>query len=193
MKKVEPIMFRKGKHIHLCVVLKAYLPRITKWINDPEVTQYLAAYMPQYERNEEQWLERIAEHKDTDQVFALVTVSGEAIGIMGLHHINLKDGTATTGALIGEKRFWGKGYGSEAKMLLLDYAFNALNLRKICSSALAYNGRSVRYSKKCGYEEEGIRKAQFFKNGAYHDEILLAVFREKWLPHWKRFQKTGIV
>ena len=167
MKKTKPIIFRKGKRVHLCIVLKTYLPHITKWINDPEVTYYLGTHMPQYERNEEQWLERISDNKDTDQVFAIVTASGEFIGLMGLHKINLKDGTATTGALIGEKRFWGKGYGSEAKMLLLDYAFNALNLRKVCSSALAFNGRSVRYSKKCGYEEEGVRKKQFFKNARH--------------------------
>ncbi len=190
MKKIEPVIFRRGQKVHLCIVLKAYLPLITKWINDPEVTRYLGSYMPQYERNEEQWLERLAEKKNTDMVFALVTKNGEMIGIMGLHQINSKDGTATTGALIGEKRFWGRGYGSEAKMLLLDYAFNTLNLRKICSAALAFNGRSVRYSKKCGYEEEGVRKAQFYKNGAYHDEILLAVFRDQWLPFWKRFQKS---
>ncbi len=61
---------------------------------------------------------------------------------MGIHRINWKDRTATTGAVIGEKAYWDKGYGSEAKMLVLDYAFNMLNLRKICSQVLAFNKRS---------------------------------------------------
>ncbi len=110
---------------------------------------------------------------------------------MGIHRINWKDRTATTGAVIGEKAYWGKGYGSEAKKLLLDYAFNELNLRKICSGALAFNGRSQAYSKKCGYEVEGVLKQHIFKNGEYHDLVQLAVFKEQWLPLWKKFRKRG--
>lgn len=112
---------------------------------------------------------------------------------MAIHQIDWVNGTATTGAMIGEKEYWGKGYGSEAKMLLLDYAFNRLGLRKICSNVIAFNGRSKRYSEKCGYREEARRKAQFFRDGTYHDEIWLAVFRENWLPLWKKYQKTGVI
>lgn len=190
MKTISPIIFRRGKKINLCIVRKMYLPRITKWINDPEVTHYLSTYMPALEADEEKWFNSLSEKKATDHVFALVLPSGVPIGLMGLHQINMANGTATSGAMIGEKQYWGRGYGSEAKMLLLDYAFNTLGLRKVCSSVIAYNERSFHYSKKCGYEEEGRKRLQFYRNGAYHDEICLAVFREKWLPLWQRFKKT---
>jgi RimJ/RimL family protein N-acetyltransferase len=90
--------------------------------------------------------------------------------------------------MIGEKEYWGKGYGTEAKMLLLHYAFDTLNLRKICSSVISFNERSHKYSLKCGYKEEGRRKAQLFRDGKYWDEIQLAVFRKDWLLLWKKFQ-----
>ncbi len=83
----------------------------------------------------------------------------------------------------------GQGYGTEAKMLLLDYAFNTLNLRKVCSTVLAFNGRSQRYNEKCGYVVEGVQKAQVFRDGSYHDLILMAVFRDDWLPVWREYQK----
>jgi RimJ/RimL family protein N-acetyltransferase len=76
-------------------------------------------------------------------------------------------------------------------MLLLDYAFNTLNLHKICSNAYDFNKASQAYSKKCGYKVEAILKEHAFCNGRYVDQVVLAVFREDWLPLWKKFQRTG--
>ncbi|MBP9760373.1 MAG: GNAT family N-acetyltransferase, partial [Candidatus Pacebacteria bacterium] len=105
------------------------------------------------------------------------------------HHISWINRTATSGAFIGDVAHQGQGYGTEAKMLLLDYAFNTLNLRKVCSTVLAFNGRSQRYNEKCGYVVEGVQKAQVFRDGSYHDLILMAVFRDDWLPVWREYQK----
>lgn len=110
---------------------------------------------------------------------------------MELSHINRIHGTAVTGAVIGEKEYWGKGYGSEAKLLLLKYAFDVLNLRKICSAAIAFNERSIRYQERTGYKIEGRRANQIYADGQYWDEVLLAVYREDWLPIWKKYQEAG--
>ena len=100
---------------------------------------------------------------------------------------------ATTGALIGDKDYWGKGFGTDAKMILLDYAFNTLGLRKILSAVIDYNKRSLRYSLHCGYKIEGVRKKQIFRNGRFRDEFMLAVFKKDWLPIWRRYKRTGSV
>jgi len=148
-------------------------------------------YLPVAEAGEAEWVERHQKGNDKEIVLVIVDAkTDKPIGSMGLHRINWKDRTATTGAVIGEKSYWGKGYGSEAKMLLLQYAFHSLNLRKICSLVLSFNGRSQAYSEKCGYKVEGTLKEHIFKNGQYWDEIHLAVFKEDWEPLWKRFQKT---
>ena len=72
----------------------------------------------------------------------------------------------------------------------LNYAFNTLNLRKICSSVLAFNKRSLKYNLHCGYKIEGRKRKQIFKNGKYWDEIILGLFKKDWLTIWKRYQKT---
>jgi RimJ/RimL family protein N-acetyltransferase len=107
---------------------------------------------------------------------------------MGLHHISWIHRTATTGALIGEAQYRGNGYGTEAKMLLLDYAFRTLNLRKVCSNVIAFNERSQRYNEKCGYQVEGTQRKHIFRGGVYHDLILMAVFCEDWLPLWEAWK-----
>ena len=182
------IIFLKGKRTTLRPLLEKDIPLLMRWINDPEVRQYLLRIFPAMEADETDWLERL--HKNSDKDVALmIEVKGIPIGTMGLHGINWKNRVATTGALIGEKQYWNKGYGTDAKMVLLDYAFNTLNLRKIMSHVKSFNKRSLAYSLHCGYKIEGCLKKQDFSHGKYHDEIILSLFKHQWLPYWKEYCK----
>src|SRR4030042_834081 len=188
--KHSPV-FLRGRRVILRPFGRDDLPVLARWINDPEVREYIGPFLPKTEIAEEEWL-----HKQTDNasevILAIETVEeGRLIGSMGLHHINWKDRVATTGALIGEKDCWGKGYGTDAKMLILSYAFLELNLRKICSTVLRYTDRSLRYSLRCGYHAEGRQQEQMFKRGRYWDVVHLAIFREEWEPLWTTYNETG--
>lgn len=187
-KEAQQVVFLKGRRVVLRPVLEEDIPMLLRWINDPEVSLYLNAYMPKMEAEEREWFQNL-HNKKSNNIVVTIVADNKAIGTMGIHSISWKDGTATTGTVIGEKEYWGKGYGTEAKMLLLNYAFNTLNLRKICSVVLAFNERSHKYGLKCGYREEGRLREHHFKNGKYWDEILLAVFKEEWLLLWDEFVK----
>jgi RimJ/RimL family protein N-acetyltransferase len=158
-------------------------------MNDREVTQFLMIDRPMTILSEEQWIEKLGDN-EKNIVLGIATHTGQLIGTMGLHGIDHKTGSATTGAQIGEGKFRGKGYGTEAKMLFLHYAFMELNLRKIRSRAFAFNERSIAYLKKTGYEVEGVMKQEVFKNGEFHDVVLLAVFRDTFIPLWEKYQAS---
>lgn len=182
------VFFRKGLKVALRPILKEDAHQFFIWMNDPEITQYLARNLPVSFEEEERWCHRKGEPNDADFTLAVVEVkSGKLIGVMGLHKVDYRSGTATTGAVIGDQEFRGKGYGSEAKMLLLQFAFRELNLRKIYSHVIEYNAQSLAYSKKCGYVEEARLPKHMFKDGEYRDQIILAVYRETWEPLWKEF------
>lgn len=184
------IVFRMGKRVYLRPILKEDVPLLTIWINDPEVHQFLKVNAPMSPEDELRWVESHSERKSTDISFGIVLVdTNELIGVMSLHKINHQHGTATTGSFIGRKDLWSKGYGTEAKMLVLEFAFNTLNLRKISSIVYDFNGRSKRCLEKCGYVVEGRKKEQQFRNGRYCDEFILAVFRDKFLPLWEKYKK----
>lgn len=175
-------VFRMGKDIYLSPFIKEDAPHFFRWVNDPEVTQFVTINLPMSLSKEEQWIEDQKNRQPHDIVLAVVLKKGHrVIGSMGLHNVNFVDGTASTGSIIGDKTCWGKGYGTQAKTLLLDYTFNTLGLRKVYSSVIAYNKRSKRCLEKCGYHEEGRRKLHFFRNGRYHDEILMAIFKTDFL------------
>ncbi|MBP6974760.1 MAG: GNAT family N-acetyltransferase [Candidatus Pacebacteria bacterium] len=183
----DEIIFRRGPRVTLRPLHEDDAPILTKWINDPLITQFVQAYLPTMEMEERDWIKGLISRKGNNIVVMLV-VDSKPIGTMGIHAIDYRHRIATTGALIGEPEYWGKGYGNEAKMLLLEYAFNTLNLRKICSEVIAFNERSTKYSLKCGYKVDGgPKKLHHYAKGQYWDVIQLAVFREDWLPIWEIF------
>lgn len=180
--RTKPIVFLEGKRLYLRPLCIADVPVIQRYVNDPDVRRYLANVFPVSEQDEEQWVKKVMQRDETNIVLAVVLKKRhKLLGCMGFHRINYVDGTAYTGAMLGAKEEWNKGYGQEAKMLLLEYAFLTLNLRKICSTATAPNKGSILHNTKCGYKIEGYLKKQTYCDGKYYDHVLLAVFKQDWL------------
>ncbi len=185
-------VFLRGKKVNLRPIEKGDKDNFYKWINDPDVRHFVIGTFPKTLTQEEKWIEDL-DKDDKNIVFVIETKDGQPIGTMGIHRIDWKDRVGNTGALIGEKEYWGGGYGTDAKMILLDYAFNTLNLRKICSAVYSFNKRSLNYSLHCGYEVEGRRRRHIFKHGRYWDLIELGLFKEDWAPIWKKYKKSGSI
>ena len=186
-KKTKPIVFLEGKRLYLRPIESSDIPALCRYINDPEVRCYLSNNYPISLLAEQKYTEKKMEMSDSEVILAICLKKGDRfIGVMGLHKIDYINRTATTGAMIGEKSEWNKGYGQEAKNLLLTYAFNTLNLRKISSAAIAANKRSIQHNIKCGYKLEGVMKKEFFKSGRYYDKVILSVFKSDWAKFKKQ-------
>ena len=80
------------------------------------------------------------------------------IGTAGLIAINAAHRTAELGIGIGEQDCWGKGYGTEATRLVLDYAFTMLGLHNVMLRAFSYNERAIRVYQRAGFQEIGRRR-----------------------------------
>lgn len=179
-------VFLRGFRTTLIPLEEEHAPYLQTWINDPEVRRCLMNSVPLSLAEEKEFIERRRADKN-NIVLGIVADDNTFIGTMGLHRIRRIDDVAATGSMIGEKDYWSQGYGTDAKMTLLHYAFYTLNLRKVNSSVLAFNGRSKRCLEKCGYREEGVKKKEVFRDGEYHDEIMMAVFRENFDHAWNEY------
>lgn len=189
---IEKVVFLSGNKTNLRPVSREDIPKMLQWINDPEVRHYLATVFPVTQKFEEDWVDGLG--KDKNNVTLIIeTKDGDSIGLMGLHKIHWVDRSATTGALIGEKSYWGQGFGEDAKMALLNYAFNTLNLNRVNSDVFEFNERSLKYSLRCGYKVEGRRREALFREGRFWDKIELGVLRTEWLPIWDKYQRTGLL
>lgn len=178
----------RGRRVYLRPPHKATdLEFFQRSINDREVSRFLKTRGPITVAAEERYFDRLGDNGD--HLFTICLSDGTPIGTTGLHRINAVDRTAVTGTWIA-KPYWNRGYGTEAKLLLLRYAFDTLNLRKICSSAIAFNVRSVAHNRNAGYRIEGRRRRQFFRDGRYYDEVLLACERPWWVAKWRRYRTS---
>jgi len=172
----------RGKKVLLRPVRRTDIQYFLKWFNDPEVIQYLNMYLPMTEMAEEKFIEGLGAER-TQAFFVIEAIEGDSgrpIGNTGLHNISVRNHNATFGIAIGEKDYWSKGFGTEAARLLVNYGFEQLNLRRINSSAIAFNERSVRMHKRVGFKEEGRRRECIFKNGKLQDEVVFGILREEW-------------
>ncbi|MFZ1075171.1 MAG: GNAT family protein [Minisyncoccia bacterium] len=185
----ERVVFLDGNRLYLRPHCASDVPLLVRWMNDPNIRIFVNRRYPLGAKEEERWIERLAELKN--DIVLMIVLKGQTpaddrpIGNIGLHNIELENGIATTGAVIGEKECWGKGYGTEAKMILLNHAFNTLNLRKIYSRVLALNPRSRRYSEKCGYTLIATLPDKHFRDGRFVDELVLEVNADTWRMLWE--------
>lgn len=186
MKKKRTV-FLQSTRLYLRPLCLRDVSTLQAYANDPEVRHYVANVYPISLQDEEAWIKKVMERNPNDIILAVVLKKNDKmLGCMGLHHIDYVNRIATTGTLFGAKEEWNKGYAQESKMLLLEYAFLTLNLRKVCSTATAPNIGSIKHNKKCGYIVEGVQKDQWYRDGKYHDNVLLAVFKEDWLKIYKK-------
>jgi RimJ/RimL family protein N-acetyltransferase len=183
IKREKKMPTLKGIKVVLRAVKKQDINLFLQWFNDPEVIQYLQFYLPLTEIAEEKWYLCMSE-SEKDVVFVIEAIVSETetrpIGNCGLHEIKWKDRCATAGIAIGEKEFWSKGYGTEAANLMIRYAFEHLNLRRISTSVYDFNERSLNMQLKIGFKVEGRRREAIFKNNRYVDEVVLGLLKKEW-------------
>lgn len=83
--------------------------------------------------------------------FAIETMEGEHIGNCTYYNLNKQKGEAEIGILIGNRNYWGKGYGTDAVVALVDQLFNKEKLKRMYLHTLEWNDRAQKCFQKCGF------------------------------------------
>lgn len=161
---------------------------IAKWVNDGIVTYYL--FTGQKPQNSEQVAADFKEQLDAGNnvIFLIVdSKTNKPIGYAGLYELHSTARKAESRILIGEKGFWGKGYGTEVVELLTFYGFDRLNLNRIYLGYTAENKGSGRIYENAGYVYEGTLKEDIYRNSKYYDSVRMAILRK---DYYKKLYKS---
>ena len=157
------------------------IEKATKFLNDKELKKYLVNNIPFPISiwEEENWIKSQRGGVDGKYNFAIEDLENKNyIGGCGIQDVNWLTRVATVGIMIGDKGYWGKGYGTDAMKVLISFVFNDMNINKIRLSTFSFNERAIRSYKKCGFEIEGVLKYEIFKEGRYYDEIIMSIFNK---------------
>ncbi|NWF87216.1 GNAT family N-acetyltransferase [Candidatus Bathyarchaeota archaeon] len=176
-------MFEFGD-IRLRPIEREDLKVLHEWENDFEVIMYSRnmpinfVNMPQLEKRYEEWVK-----DEREQRFIIELVdSKEAIGIARLEHkdwANVR--SADVGTYIGKKELWGKGYGRQITVALLEIVFNQLNMDRCEASSVEYNTRAHKVLEACGFRKTGIMRQSAFVNGRKWNRVYFDILREEYL------------
>jgi RimJ/RimL family protein N-acetyltransferase len=171
-----------GERIMLREYQKEDLESIRQWVNEPEVVDNLSDIFlyPHTLNQTENFLNSKLNDSNTTGFVIADSKTGEYIGQIDLIEIDWKNRCAILGVVIGDAAKRGKGYGTEAILLLEDFAFNRLNLNKLELNVHDYNTRAYRCYLKCGFKEEGRFREKFFIGGQYTDMIAMGILKREY-------------
>lgn len=112
--------------------------------------------------------------------FGVQLKDGTPIGMISVNVWNPHQRTGMLSAIIGESAYWGGGYGTDALLLIIDYAFDWLDLRKVWLMTMALNARVIRQMEKVGFELEGRQRASTWVDTQWIDMLMYGMQRADW-------------
>jgi RimJ/RimL family protein N-acetyltransferase len=173
-----------GKRVLLRPLARSDLERLWAFNNDLEIELAGGGDPPS-----PQSLERLLAEFDAsagkggrDGPNFAVEADGQFIGHCGLYQFDDIAHTCALGISIGDREYWGRGYGREAIALLLDYAFRLRNVRRVYLTVQGNNERALRAYRASGFIEEGRLRAHVWSDGQYVDLVYMGLLRDEWRP-----------
>ncbi len=172
--------FLIGERIYLRPLEKEDLPQIRVWVNDPEVRSLIGETRPMSPAGADDFYERV--HGDRDRIWFVIALreDGRIIGETGLLRMFPAWRTTDMSLIIGDKAAWEQGYGREAMLLMLDYAFGYLNFHRVAVGVVGFNQRALRFYEKIGFRREGIQRDGYYHDHQYHDFVMMCILEDEY-------------
>jgi RimJ/RimL family protein N-acetyltransferase len=149
-------------------------------IEDPEVERF--TFSPGNELTLDRvrsWYRSLSDRPDRLDLAVTDRGTGELVGEVVLHEWDPHARSCTFRTLIGP-RGRDRGIGTEATRLIVGHGFEQLGLHRIQLEAYSHNHRALRVYEKVGFRTEGVRREAQFRNGAWLDEVIMAVLDHEW-------------
>jgi RimJ/RimL family protein N-acetyltransferase len=144
------------------------------WKTDPELAQLDAAPLPgiSFQHYLAEYLRELRHPPPGRERFAIETLDGKHIGNCTYYGIDAAKGEAELGIIIGDRDYWGKGYGASAINALVSHIFQHTKLNRLYLKTLASNIRAHKCFKKCGFITYG------HMNCDGYNFVLMELYRE---------------
>lgn len=156
------------------------------WFNDPDVTLYGSRGLkPVYIEDLEKFYNEVSESEHNVTFAIIKKENNEHIGNISLQKIDWINRICELGIVMGEKKEWGKGYGTEATILTIKHGFDKLNLRKIYLCVISKHTAAVKLYKEVGFVIEGTFIKEVLRDNREYDYYRMAIFRDDFYKKYK--------
>jgi RimJ/RimL family protein N-acetyltransferase len=164
----------RGDKVYLTELDWANAETIRNWLNDPEVHEYLlVGHIPITLEDERRYFDTQAASADRYTFEVHAAVDGRYLGNIGIKDVDLLHRRAELGLVIGSKEDWGKGYGADAIVTCLRFAFFTLGLHSVRIRAHEDHRRALDLYRRVGFAEVGRDREAVFQRGRFADYVVL--------------------
>lgn len=175
----------RGELVRLAVESPETLAKSqSRWFRDSELLRLAESDPAQMwsEKNRKEWAEeQMKKDGNSNFRFSIRTLSDDTlIGEVSIHPQWIS-ADAWVGIGLGERDYWGRGYGTDAMRLILQYGFIELNLHRISLASHSYNERALKSYEKVGFKVEGTIRHDTLREGRRTDGIFMGILRDEWL------------
>jgi RimJ/RimL family protein N-acetyltransferase len=172
----------QGEKVRLTAIMGGDVQQMLPWYQDSALVRQFstrpASPMSQV------WLRERLDHQrqaSDDFPFAIRLLDEDTlIGRIDLFGVEWTQGTGWLGIIIAADRHQGRGYGTDALRLLLDFAFRELNLHRVQLTVFEYNRAAIALYEKLGFSREGVIRESLHRDGQRHDSLLYGILRHEW-------------
>lgn len=141
------------------------------WLNDSDVNKYMQARYSVW--NIDKMKKYIESMLENEYLFAICCLkTSKHVGNVKLGPVDWINRKAEISILVGDKKFWGKGYGTDAVKLISEYALKVLSLNKVTAGCYINNQGSANIFLKNGFSQEGLLKREVVFEGKYTDVMI---------------------
>ena len=156
-----------------------------RWSRDTEFRRLMdsGVFPMKSQKNLQSMVEKDLEEQSINQHWFSIRKldDDKLLGDIDLFVVDWSGRNAFVGLGIGERDYWGKGYGTDVMKVILRYAFTEINLNRVTLNVFEYNPRAVRSYEKAGFRHEGRMRQVLNKEGRRWDMLFMGILREEWM------------
>lgn len=165
--------FIEGKKIYLKSITYDDTDNIVKWRNKESIKRNFIYQGVFTRESHEQWMQTEVDTGKVVQMIIFTNNDNFPVGSVYLRDIDTLNRKAEYGIFIGEENAQGRGYGTEAAHLMLEFAFEKLKLHKVYLRVLEENKAAQKSYEKAGFIKEALLYDDVCIHGIYKNIILM--------------------
>ena len=168
---------------------------ISRWSRDSEFRRLINSEAASVASSTgvKKWLEKELDEQSINQHWFSIRKldDDQLLGDIDIYVYNWPGRDAFVGLGIGEREFWGRGYGTDVIKVILRYAFIEVNLERVTLTVFEYNPRAIRAYEKVGFQLEGRQRGVILREGRRWDILYMGILREEWMEQYDNKTTNG--
>jgi RimJ/RimL family protein N-acetyltransferase len=167
-----------NEEVHLSEFRSSDKQGLVACLNDGDIhDRTLRIPFPYTEKDADEWLalvKQITEQQGRPIHWAIRTADADLIGGCGFEGFQVGTSHRAEVGYWLAKPYWGRGIMTAVVRRVCEHAFAEFGLVKITAHVFVDNTRSARVLEKCGFQQEGLLRKHFLKDGKLIDARLFA-------------------